>query len=239
MVAGWNANHISRFICSMGTAWASSQQYPWEHGKYVGGIETVKVNIMLRIYSNQWHVYAGLAILNPAPVSKSINTLGARWRSFKLMLNLDEEGLRKRIYAARDKVFGPAQMRRPLLLSEDILDQFSLGRQSPPNNPSSPVIGAPASPPKPTVPGSSMLLTARLDGNRTTRYDRQLAPVPIGHGRLLGAARTSNRLSTSSSRPPRCSGCGSVSLKFSSGPNPVSTQQFIPPSTISPTVPTI
>ncbi|KAF7968199.1 hypothetical protein HWV62_31619 [Athelia sp. TMB] len=50
---------------SMGTAWASSLSYPWEHGYYVGGIETVKVNIMLRIYANLWHVYAGLAILNP------------------------------------------------------------------------------------------------------------------------------------------------------------------------------
>jgi prephenate dehydrogenase (NADP+) len=50
----------------MGTAWAHSLSYPWEHGYYVRGIETVKVNIMLRIYSNQWHVYAGLAILNPA-----------------------------------------------------------------------------------------------------------------------------------------------------------------------------
>ena len=43
----------------MGTAWANSLSYPWEHGYYVGGIETVKVNIMLRIYANQWHVSAG------------------------------------------------------------------------------------------------------------------------------------------------------------------------------------
>ena len=50
----------------MGTAWQSSQSYPWEQGLYVGGIETAKVNITLRIYSNLWHVYAGLAILNPA-----------------------------------------------------------------------------------------------------------------------------------------------------------------------------
>jgi len=50
----------------MGTAWAGQRSYPWERGQYVGGIETVKVNIMLRIYSNKWHVYASLAILNPS-----------------------------------------------------------------------------------------------------------------------------------------------------------------------------
>jgi prephenate dehydrogenase (NADP+) len=49
----------------MGTAWCSAQSYTWEQGLYVGGIETAKVNLTLRIYSNAWHVYAGLAILNP------------------------------------------------------------------------------------------------------------------------------------------------------------------------------
>jgi len=51
----------------MGTAWASQGIYPWEGeaGLFVGGIECVKVNIAIRIYSNKWHVYAGLAILNP------------------------------------------------------------------------------------------------------------------------------------------------------------------------------
>ncbi|TFY63152.1 hypothetical protein EVJ58_g3403 [Rhodofomes roseus] len=92
---------------SMGTAWANEKEYPWETGHAVGGIETVKVNIMLRIYSNKWHVYAGLAILNPSA---------------------------RRIYAARDTVFGTkahdggGAVRTPILLSEDILDRFSLWR---------------------------------------------------------------------------------------------------------------
>ena len=154
----------------MGTAWAHSQQYPWEHGKYVGGIETVKVNIMLRIYSNQWHVYAGLAILNPIARTQIEQYARSTLEIFKLMLNLNEESLRRRVYAARDKVFGPAQRRRPLLLSEDILDQFSLGRQSPPNSPSSPVVGAPASPPKPTS-GQLDAINGKLNGNHTTRHD--------------------------------------------------------------------
>jgi len=49
----------------MGTAWASTEAYPWEQGFYVGEIETAKVNFMLQIYTKAWHVYAELTILNP------------------------------------------------------------------------------------------------------------------------------------------------------------------------------
>jgi prephenate dehydrogenase (NADP+) len=154
----------------MGTAWASSKQYPWELGRYVGGIETVKVNIMLRIYSNKWHVYAGLAILNPAARVQIDQYARSTLEIFKLMLDQDEGGLRKRIYKARDKVFGPAQLHRPMLLSEDILDQFNLGRQSPPNKPGSPVNGAQASPTEPT-PGQLDAINGKVPGNRAPRQD--------------------------------------------------------------------
>lgn len=114
----------------MGTAWSRSNTYPWEHGYYVGGIETVKVNIMLRIYSNQWHVYAGLAILNPAARVQIDQYARSTTEIFKLMLASDEESLRSRIYAARDKVFGCAKDRTPILLSENILDSFSLSKSN-------------------------------------------------------------------------------------------------------------
>ncbi|KAH9049198.1 prephenate dehydrogenase [Lactarius deliciosus] len=118
---------------SMGTAWASASSYPWEHGYYVGGIETVKVNIMLRIFSNKWHVYAGLAILNPSARMQIKQYAQSTTDIFKLMLAADEHGLRKRMYEARDAVFGDAKgpVRRPILLSEGILDQFSLGKKGP------------------------------------------------------------------------------------------------------------
>jgi prephenate dehydrogenase (NADP+) len=122
----------------MGTAWASSLSYPWEHGYYVGGIETVKVNIMLRIYSNQYHVYAGLAILNPSARTQIDQFAKSCTELFKLMLAADREGLTERMYAARRKVFGENQdgkRRNPILLSEDLLDRFSLGRM--PDNSSS------------------------------------------------------------------------------------------------------
>lgn len=115
---------------SMGKAWHANKQFPWTLSRYVGGIENVKVNIMLRIYSQKWHVYAGLAILNPearkqvSQYAKSVTIL------YKLMLEGNLEGLRERIYAARDKVFGSAASSswgdRPLL-EPSILSSFSLG----------------------------------------------------------------------------------------------------------------
>ena len=125
----------------MGTAWASAASYPWEHGYYVGGIETVKVNIMLRIFANKWHVYAGLAILNPSARTQIKQYAQSTTDIFKLMLAADEKGLRKRLYEARDAVFGDAENsdRRPILLSESILDQFSLGKKDPPTNCSRPL----------------------------------------------------------------------------------------------------
>ncbi|QPG93902.1 hypothetical protein C2857_003444 [Epichloe festucae Fl1] len=114
---------------SMGKAWHANSQFPWELNRYVGGIENVKINTMLRIYGQKWHVYAGLAILNPeaknqvAQYAKSVTTL------YKLMLEGDLEGLRSRVYAARDKVFGTATSwdTRPLI-EPSILSSFSLGK---------------------------------------------------------------------------------------------------------------
>ena len=116
---------------SMGSAWHSDSEYPWEvpQGRYTGGIETVKVNIMHRIYSNQWHVYAGLAILNPSAKVQIQQYAKSATELFKLMLDKNEGGLRKRVYEAREKVFlqNVSVNVRPILLSEDLLDKFSLG----------------------------------------------------------------------------------------------------------------
>ncbi|KAH9952021.1 Prephenate dehydrogenase [Amylocystis lapponica] len=139
---------------SMGTAWASSLSYPWEHGYYVDGIETVKVNIMLRIYSNKWHVYAGLAILNPSARTQIDQYARSASDIFKLMLAHDAAGLRARIYDARTRVFGAqgadgAKHRTPILLSEDILNRFSLGKK-PALADAAPAPASPTSPASPT-----------------------------------------------------------------------------------------
>ena len=121
----------------MGTAWFSAQSYPWEQGLYVGGIETAKVNLTLRIYSNAWHVYAGLAILNPMAKAQIDRYAASATELFKLMLEGGNGGederrrFRERVEWGRAVVFGdensPERQRRPILLSEDVLDRFSLG----------------------------------------------------------------------------------------------------------------
>jgi prephenate dehydrogenase (NADP+) len=114
---------------SMGTAWKSTGSYPWEEpeGRYVGGIETVKVNIAHRIYANKWHVYAGLAILNPSAKIQIDQYAKSATELYKLMLESKEEELRERMYRASEIVFKDAPKTRPILLTESLLDRFSLG----------------------------------------------------------------------------------------------------------------
>ncbi|WWC57973.1 uncharacterized protein I303_100508 [Kwoniella dejecticola CBS 10117] len=139
---------------SMGTAWRNSASYPWETARYVSGVEVVKVNITLRIYAAKWHVYAGLALLNPDAQIQIQQYAKSATELFKLMVENKKQELEDRVWEAREKVFGwkrdqepePSSssdphthsksaagtgietgIRDPILLSEDILDQFSLG----------------------------------------------------------------------------------------------------------------
>lgn len=130
-----SAHRLTSIACSMGTAWRCMERFPWETGRYIGGIEVVKINITLRIYAAKWHVYAGLAILNPAAkkqidqYSRSVSDL------FKLMIEEKEDALRTRVLAARDFVFGdpasPTARGPPLLLSDKVLDRFTIGTPTP------------------------------------------------------------------------------------------------------------
>ena len=122
---------------SMGTAWFSNNQFPWEINRYVGGIENIKCNIMLRIYSNKWHVYAGLAILNNWAKKQIRQYAESVTELFKLMLGGHREELEKRIRSAGEAVFGSEHGQRDLLLRDDVLDRFSLGKvpkERTPNN---------------------------------------------------------------------------------------------------------
>jgi prephenate dehydrogenase (NADP+) len=122
---------------SMGTAWAANQQFPWEIDRYVGGIENVKINITLRIYANKWHVYAGLAILNPAAREQIRQYAQSVTELYKLMLGGHREELTKRIKTAGAAVFSSDATDQDLLLGDDVLDKFSLSRlpkERTPNN---------------------------------------------------------------------------------------------------------
>lgn len=125
----------------MGTAWRSSNQYPWESERYPGGIETVKINICLRIYSAKWHVYAGLAILNPAAKVQVTQYASSCTDLFKLMVSEREEELVRRVFNARKGVFGwdvdeegtgvsthagSKVERKPILMSDKLLDRFHI-----------------------------------------------------------------------------------------------------------------
>lgn len=121
---------------SMGTAWCANNQFPWEHDRYVGGIENVKTNLMLRIYSNKWHVYAGLAILNPAAKMQIKQYAESVTILFKLMLAGNKADLENRVRTAGNAVFS-GQTGAKLLLRDEVLDRFSLGNvptQKKPNN---------------------------------------------------------------------------------------------------------
>ncbi|KAF2210619.1 hypothetical protein CERZMDRAFT_44874 [Cercospora zeae-maydis SCOH1-5] len=114
---------------SMGTAWQANDQFPWEVPRYIGGIENVKINLMMRIYSNKWHVYAGLAILNPWAKAQIAQYAESVTELYKLMLSGQKEEFSNRIYGARDAVFGAQREghKEELLLEDELLDKFSLG----------------------------------------------------------------------------------------------------------------
>lgn len=121
----------------MGTAWQANKQFPWEISRYVGGIENVKINVTLRIYSNKWHVYAGLAILNPSAKEQIRQYAESVTDLFKLMLGGHREELEQRIKTAGAAVFGTKQWEEQLLLHDEVLDRFSLGdvpQERTPNN---------------------------------------------------------------------------------------------------------
>lgn len=113
---------------SMGKAWHANAQFPWEIPRYVGGIENVKINLTLRIYSQKWHVYAGLAILNPYAKEQIRQYAQSVTDLYKLMLGGHREEFENRIKAAGAAVF-QTWANSELLLRDEVLDRFSLGKK--------------------------------------------------------------------------------------------------------------
>ncbi|OQO07892.1 hypothetical protein B0A48_06684 [Cryoendolithus antarcticus] len=114
---------------SMGNAWQAQKQFPWEVPRYLGGIENVKINLTLRIYSNKWHVYAGLAILNPSAREQIEQYATSATELYGLMLGGHRQELTERVHAAGAAVFGGLKDEDELLLQDELLDQFSLGER--------------------------------------------------------------------------------------------------------------
>lgn len=109
---------------SMGTAWKTAGFYPWENASYTGGIDNVKILTTLRIFSYKAHIYGGLAILNPYARQQVKCYAQSESELFKMMIMEDEGEFRKRLYAAKDFVFG--QNNKALMLDDAVMKEFSL-----------------------------------------------------------------------------------------------------------------
>lgn len=152
---------------SMGSAWRANNQFPWEMDRYVGGIENVKINITLRIYSNKWHVYAGLAILNPSAQRQIRQYAESVTDLFKLMIGGHRKELEQRIKKARSVVFGNTKSGQELLLRDELLDEFSL-----------------SSGPKQRVPNNHLSLLAIVDcwwKLGINPYDHMICSTPVSY----------------------------------------------------------
>ena len=174
----------------MGTAWHANGQFPWEVTRWSGGIENVKINVTLRIYSNKWHVYAGLAILNPSAKEQIRQYATSVTELFKLMLSGQREEFEKRVRAAGEFVFPSStntststttttgsrtafhsSQDHELLLRDDILEKYSLSSVPPPAS------GSP-----PLKPNSHLSLLAMVDcwhACAISPYDHIICSTPL------------------------------------------------------------
>ncbi|KXS17791.1 hypothetical protein M427DRAFT_133276 [Gonapodya prolifera JEL478] len=118
------ATHLA--FLSMGIAWRTMGTFPWENPLYMGGIENVKVLLTMRIFSSKWHVYAGLAMMNPAAKVQVREYARSASELFKLMITGQEEEFRARIQKAGSTLFPTGANTNPILLSDSFLDEFSL-----------------------------------------------------------------------------------------------------------------
>jgi len=120
---------------SMGTAWKAAGFFPWENASYLGGIDNVKILTTLRIFSYKAHVYAGLAILNPYARQQVKRYSESESELFKLMIKEEAQTFRERLYKARDFVFH--ESRKPIMLSDTVMKEFSLSQNADHQKPNS------------------------------------------------------------------------------------------------------
>ncbi|KAF8428990.1 hypothetical protein EV426DRAFT_583208 [Tirmania nivea] len=156
---------------SMGSAWHANDQFPWETPRWSSGIENVKINVTLRIYSNKWHVYAGLAILNPSARSQIKQYANSVTDLFKLMISANRTEFERRVRTAGEFVFGKhtPNNHMELLLCDEILEKYSFSSPLPLN----------AEIPK---PNSHLSLLAMVDSWHQCRiqpYDHILCSTPL------------------------------------------------------------
>ncbi|CCH44670.1 Prephenate dehydrogenase [NADP+] [Wickerhamomyces ciferrii] len=151
---------------SMGVAWHKMKYYPWKSTRWIGGLENAKINISLRIFSNKWHVYAGLAITNRSAHKQIMQYSQSATDLFKLIIEGKHDELRERLYKAKEFVFGHLGEDHELLLDDKLLEKFSLNRE----------------PPGPRQPNSHLSLLAIVDSwyqLGIVPYDHMICSTPL------------------------------------------------------------
>lgn len=149
---------------SMGTAWRALHQYPWETPRWSGGIENAKMNISMRIFSNKWHVYAGLAITNPSAHTQILQYSKSTSEIFALMIQGKKAELSDRLIKARSMFKHVNQ--HELLLDDSLLEKYSLSKI----------------PPEGRQPNSHLSLLAIADtwmSLGVTPYDHMICLTPL------------------------------------------------------------
>ncbi|KAF8475918.1 hypothetical protein BDZ91DRAFT_710581 [Kalaharituber pfeilii] len=154
---------------SMGAAWHANGHFPWEINRWSAGIENIKINVTLRIYSNKWHVYAGLAILNPSARLQIRQYASSVTSLFKLMISDERAEFERRVRTAGEFIFGSRNQspkKQELLLRDSILEKYSLS----------------SLPPIPTKPNSHLSLLAMVDSWHKcgiSPYDHIICSTPL------------------------------------------------------------
>ncbi|ORX70895.1 hypothetical protein DL89DRAFT_274726 [Linderina pennispora] len=118
------ATHLA--FLSLGTAWCLQGYHPWINPQFIAGINNVKVAMALRIYASKWHVYAGLAIMNPHAKTQLQCYVESLQILYKCMVGGRRDEFTKLIYD-RGRLSA-----RPFFSTTETLDQLSLA-QVPPN----------------------------------------------------------------------------------------------------------
>eukprot|EP00127_Corallochytrium_limacisporum_P002571 Clim_evm7s134 gene=Clim_evmTU7s134 len=111
---------------SMGTAWRNCKFFPWEDQSYVGGIDNVKVLLTMRIFASKWHVYAGLALQNPAAKLQAYQYAQSATELYKMMIQEEREAFTQRVKKAGEAVFG-GRNKDLVLLPDNVLNEYGLG----------------------------------------------------------------------------------------------------------------
>ncbi|CCK68062.1 prephenate dehydrogenase (NADP(+)) KNAG_0A03820 [Huiozyma naganishii CBS 8797] len=168
---------------SMGSAWAKLKVYPWlaEDNKWVGGLENVKVNISLRIYSNKWHVYAGLAITNPHAHQQILQYATSATELFSMCLDNRRKDFVERLMNAKEFVFNSHKGK--LLLDDLILEEYSLSKLTKKSEISTdPHSGRDSPSIKQMLPNSHLALLAIVDSwyqLGINPYDHMICSTPL------------------------------------------------------------